>query len=84
MYLNNEPPDMPEIASRNVRTKFLHHRPDGQSLARLMQLYRAGSLALPPIEVMPLESAAAAHRKSESRTTRGKVVLQIQDIGNAA
>jgi NADPH2:quinone reductase len=84
VYMNNEPPDMAQIASRNIRTKFLHHRPDGESLARLMQLYRAGSLALPPIEVMPLEAAAAAHRKSESRTTRGKVVLQVQDIGNAA
>lgn len=34
VYMNNEPPDMPEIAARNVRTKFLHHRPDGQSLQR--------------------------------------------------
>ena len=54
VYMNDEPPDMPQIASRNIRTKFLHHRPDGES------------------------------RKSASRTTRGKVVLQIQDIGNAA
>jgi NADPH:quinone reductase-like Zn-dependent oxidoreductase len=45
-----------------------------------MQLYRAGTLALPPVEVMPLEAAAAAHRKSESRTTHGKVVLHVQQL----
>src|SRR5690606_29972337 len=32
IYMNNEPPDMPEIAARGIRTKFLHHRPDGESL----------------------------------------------------
>ena len=68
------------IAERAIRTKFLHHRPDGESLGRLMQLYREGALPLPPVEVMPLESAVAAHRKSESRTTRGKVVLHVQHI----
>jgi NADPH2:quinone reductase len=82
VYMNNEPPDMPEIAARRIRTKFLHHRPDGQSLERLMQLYAAGKLQLPPVEVLPLEAAAEAHRKSESGRTRGKVVLQVQQIGD--
>jgi NADPH2:quinone reductase len=80
VYMNNEPPPLPEIAERSIRTKFLHHRPDGESLARLMQLYRTGALPLPPVEVMPLEAAVAAHRQSESRTTRGKVVLDVQRI----
>jgi NADPH2:quinone reductase len=80
VYMNNEPPEMPEIAERGIRTKFLHHRPDGASLARLMQLYRQGALPLPPVEVMPLETAVAAHHRSESRTTRGKLVLHVQDI----
>jgi NADPH2:quinone reductase len=79
-YMNNEPPDMPEIAARSIRTKFLHHRPDGESLARLMQLYAAGRLPLPPVEVLPLEAAVEAHRRSEAGHTRGKLVLQVQSM----
>lgn len=80
IYMNNEPPDMPELAQRKIRTKFLHHRPDGESLARLMQLYAQGKLALPPVEMLPLEAAAVAHRRSEAGTTRGKLVLRVKDL----
>ncbi len=78
-YMNNEPPDMPEIAARNINTKFLHHRPDGESLERLMQLYAAGRLPLPPVEVLPLDAAIEAHRRSEAGHTRGKLVLRVRD-----
>ena len=80
IYLNNEPPDMPEIAERNIETKFLHHRPDGESLRKLMELYKTGKLSLPEINVVPLKDAAEAHRRSESGRTRGKLVLSIQDL----
>jgi len=80
VYMNNEPPDMPEIARNKIRTKFLHHRPDGESLGRLMKLYQQGKLALPPVEVLPLEKAAEAHKRSESGRTHGKLVLKVQDI----
>ena len=80
VYMNNEPPDMPEIATRNIQTKFLHHRPDGESLARLMQLYAQGRLPLPPVEVLPLEAAVEAHRRSESGRTRGKLVLLVRPM----
>ena len=80
IYMNNEPPDMPEIARNNIKTKFLHHRPDGESLGRLMKLYQQGKLALPPVEVLPLEAAAEAHKRSESGRTHGKLVLKVQDL----
>lgn len=79
-YMNNEPPEMPEIAARGINTKFLHHRPDGESLARLMHLYAEGSLPLPPVEVLPLDAAIEAHRRSEGGRTRGKLVLLVRQM----
>jgi NADPH:quinone reductase-like Zn-dependent oxidoreductase len=79
-YMNNEPPDMPEIKHNNIETKFLHHRPDGESLRALMELYKTDKLPLPEINVMSLDDAAEAHRLSESGQTRGKIVLKVQDV----
>lgn len=80
VYLNNEPPEVTEIEARQIKTKFLHHRPDGQSLGNLMNLYASGVLRLPPVEVFPLNKARDAHIKSESGRTVGKIVLHIQDL----
>ena len=79
-YMNNEPPEMVEIKEKNIKTKFLHHRPDGKNLAILMDLYEKNKLSLPEINVMPLEAASKAHRMSESRQTRGKITLKVQDL----
>jgi NADPH2:quinone reductase len=80
VYMNNEPPEIPDIAERQIKTEFLHHRADGQMLAELVALYRDGLLPLPQIEVLPLEAAVDAHRRSESKRTRGKLVLVVQDL----
>ncbi|MDP2325607.1 MAG: NADP-dependent oxidoreductase [Gammaproteobacteria bacterium] len=80
VYLNNEPPDLPEVSARQIRSTFLHHRADGPMLAELVRLYVAGILRIPPITVRPLTEAADAHRVSESGRTRGKVVLHVQDL----
>lgn len=79
-YMNNEPPDSALIAQKNIKTEFLHHRPDGESLANLVKLFETGALQLPEITTMPFERAADAHRQSESGTTRGKVVLEVQSL----
>lgn len=79
-YMNNEPPDLPEITTRNIRTQFLHHRPDGQMLAELVALYAGGRLVIPRIQTMTLDEAREAHRLSESGQTQGKLVLKIQDL----
>jgi NADPH:quinone reductase-like Zn-dependent oxidoreductase len=81
-YMNNEPPNLPEIQKNNIRTKFLHHSPNGKSLGKLMTLYAEGKIPLPKITVMDLENAQAAHEKSESTRTQGKIVLRIQDLKN--
>lgn len=81
-YMNNEPPEMPEIPARHIQTKFLHHRPDGESLGRLMTLYATGQLPLPPVEVLPLDAAVEAHQRSEGGHTRGKLVLQVCNLSS--
>ncbi len=79
-YMNNEPPDMPEIAARKIKTAFLHHRPDGEMLAELVALFARGTFRIPHIQVLDLDAAQEAHRQSESGQTQGKLVLKIQDL----
>lgn len=79
-YMNNEPPVMAEIETNNIKTEFIHHRPDGDSLGKLMPLFEQGVLPIPSIEVMGLEQAMEAHRKSESGHTQGKIVLEINTL----
>lgn len=79
VYMNNEPPEMAEIAERNIKTQFLHHRPDGDMLAELAVLYAAGDLPLPLVETIRLEDAVDAHRRSEAGHIRGKLVFAIKD-----
>jgi len=76
-YMNNEPPEMDEIERRNIKAKFLHHRPDGEMLKELVDLYQSGKIGLPKVHVRPLEEAKDAHLVSESGHTQGKVVLRI-------
>lgn len=77
-YMNNEPPEMDEIAERNITAEFLHHRPDGDMLRELVGLYQSGEITLPMIQVRPLEEAMDAHLESEKGHTQGKVVLRIE------
>lgn len=79
-YLNNEPPEMAEIAERNIKAEFLHHRPDGAMLTELVALFESGSLMIPKIELITLDAAQEAHRRSESGRTVGKLVFRIQDL----
>lgn len=47
-------------------------------LERIVALLDAGAVRVPPIETYPLAEAAAAHRVSEGRHLRGKLVLQVR------
>ena len=64
-YMNNEPPKMEEIAQRNITAEFLHHRPDGEMLTALVDLYQSGKITLPKVQVRPLEETMDAHLESE-------------------
>ena len=80
IYMNNEPPQMPELKDKNIHAEWLHHRSDGKMLGELMALYDSGALALPRIEELTLDDAVEAHKRSESGRTNGKMVLKVQDI----
>jgi NADPH:quinone reductase-like Zn-dependent oxidoreductase len=41
-------------------------------------LYKAGAVRPPQIKLYPLSQAAEAHRLSESRHFRGKLVFQVR------
>ena len=79
-YMNNEPPDMPDVSDRGIRAEFIHHRADGAMLSELGALYEQGILPLPQIETLPMTAAVEAHLRSESRRTRGKLVLSIANL----
>ena len=76
-YMNNEPPEMDDIEQRAIKAEFLHHRPDGEMLKELVDLYQSDKITLPKIQVRPLEEAMDAHLESEGGHTQGKVVLRV-------
>ena len=51
---------------------------DRRHLERIVTLMESGALRLPEISLFPLSEAAAAHRVSEARHLRGKLVLQVR------
>lgn len=78
-FMNNEPPDVPDLRGKPVKAAFIHHRADGATLQELLALFARGVLHVPDIRVMDLSEAAQAHRLSEAGHTRGKIVLEIPD-----
>jgi NADPH:quinone reductase-like Zn-dependent oxidoreductase len=51
---------------------------DRPHLERVLELVVSGAVALPEITVYPLAEAAQAHRVSEGRHLRGKLVLKVR------
>ncbi len=47
-------------------------------LERIVELYQAGAVRLPEIKLYRLSEAADAHRLSESRHFRGKLIFQVR------
>ena len=51
---------------------------DRHYMDRIAALYKAGAVRPPQIKLYPLSQAAEAHRLSESRHFRGKLVFQVR------
>jgi len=52
----------------------------GDSMREITQLIDGGLVRVPPIDVLPLEHAARAHRMIETGHVRGKLVLRVADL----
>jgi NADPH:quinone reductase-like Zn-dependent oxidoreductase len=67
-------PDSPRADVASLRPNVERKR---SHLERVAALVTSGAVRLPEIRVYPLAEAAAAHRVSEARHLRGKLVLQV-------
>ena len=41
-FLNNEPLLMTDVVDRDIKAEFIHHRPDGDMLAKILPLFVRG------------------------------------------
>ena len=71
------PPDEATAAQHRVRAAMSMVQPNGARLAEIGALVDAGALKLVIDREFPLGEAAAAHRHSEGRHARGKVILRV-------
>jgi NADPH:quinone reductase-like Zn-dependent oxidoreductase len=72
----NAPPEEAARA-RGVRAELHVTSPNSDQLARIAALVAAGEVHVELTEVLPLTEVQRAHELSESRHTRGKIVLTV-------
>jgi len=63
--------------ARNVRATAILVSPDAAQLARIAELVDTGELRPIVSHRFGLDEVAAAHRQSESASTRGKIILEV-------
>ena len=68
-------PESPRADVASLRPAVGRDRPH---MERIVELFEAGAIRMPKITTYPLSEAAAAHRVSEGRHLRGKLVLEIR------
>ncbi|MCA9545376.1 MAG: NADP-dependent oxidoreductase [Myxococcales bacterium] len=84
VYVNTVPE--PRIIGQHLRTRFAGGqtarlvvvKSRGADLRHLAALVAAGQLRAVVDAVLPLDKAAEAHRRLETKRTRGKLVLQVR------
>jgi NADPH:quinone reductase-like Zn-dependent oxidoreductase len=71
------PPDAQAARRHGVRAAMVSVQPNGERLAEIGRLIDAGELTVVIDRHLPLSEAAAAHRYSEERHARGKIILRV-------
>jgi NADPH:quinone reductase-like Zn-dependent oxidoreductase len=51
---------------------------DRPHLERIVELFEAGAVTVPEISLYPLSEAEEAHRVSEGRHLRGKLIFKVR------
>jgi NADPH2:quinone reductase len=69
--------DAGSLGRAAIRFEFVFVAPNSKELSELGRMVEQGRLKVHLEEVLPLEAAAKAHELSESRHTRGKIVLVV-------
>lgn len=69
------PPESPRADVESLRPRVGRDRPH---LERIVELFEAGAITVPEITRYPLSEAAEAHRISEGRHLRGKLVFEVR------
>lgn len=70
-----KPPPTPRDDVQSLRPDVGRDRPH---LERLVKLHEAGAVTVPEVTLYPLSEAAEAHRVSEGRHLRGKLVFKVR------
>lgn len=76
-----DPPSAEAAAEHGVRQAFVATQSNASQLTELGRLVSAGALKPVVSAVLPLQDAQQAHTLSETRHTRGKIVLRINGKG---
>ena len=71
----NSAPASPRADVASLRPKVSRDRPH---LERVVDLVAKGAVRVPEITIYPLSEAVAAHRVSEGRHLRGKLVFKVR------
>ncbi|MEH2357649.1 zinc-binding dehydrogenase [Nostoc sp.] len=72
-----EPPSEEKARELGVQAAWVFCKPNAQQLAKINGLIEEGKLNIHIDTVLPLTEVKKAHQLSQSRRTRGKIVLQI-------
>jgi NADPH:quinone reductase-like Zn-dependent oxidoreductase len=75
-----QPPSERKAARLGMRGMMCSVQPNGAQLKKLAQLIDRVGLSPVIDRVVPLSEAGRAHQLSESRHTRGKIVLRVMDV----